>query len=321
VAIDGFGKMNATYSTLLAAVAPTFVVIGCGFALRRFRGLRAEADASLLTVAVNFLYPCLIADTLLRSTAMREAGNAAIAPALGFVLMLVCFGIAAACARMLRLRWPQPARTFALTAAIPNWGYLPVPLVQQLFGTNTTGVLFVHNIGLELALWSGGIWLLSGSGSWRRVFTVPFFAILGALTLNLVHAGDWLPRVVLDSLHLLGQAAIPLSLLLTGATLADSVGSPRDDRRLLVTASGCAVRVVLLPLVFLAAAVWLPVSLDLKRVLVVQAAMPCAMVPIILARHFRGDVGTAVQIVLATTALGLLTIPLWLRIGFAWLGW
>ena len=33
-----------------------------------------------------------------------------------------------------------------------------------------------------------------------------------------------------------------------------------------------------------------------------------------------GDIGTAVQIVLASTVLGLLTIPFWLRIGFAWLG-
>jgi len=312
--------MNITYTALLAAVAPTFVVLGCGAALRRFRGLRAEADASLLTVAVNFLYPCFIADTVLRSPALRDVRTVASAPAIGFVLLLLCFAIAALSAKLLRLKWPQPARTFAFSAAIPNWGYLPVPLVLQLFDTNTMGVLFVHNIGLELALWSAGIWLLSGSGSWRNVLTVPFFAILGALALNLVHAADWLPRVVLDSLHLLGQAAIPLSLLLTGAILADSVASLRNDRRPLITVAGCGVRTALLPPLFLAAAHWLPVSLDLKRVLVVQAAMPCAMVPILLSRHYRGDIGTAVQIVLASTALGLLTIPLWLRIGFAWLG-
>ena len=312
--------MNITYSALLGAVAPTFVVLACGFALRRFRGLRPEADSSMLTVAVNFLYPCFIADTVLNSAALRDIRTVAIAPVVGFSLLLLCFGISMLCARMLRLKSPQPARTFAFSAAIPNWGYLPIPLVQQLFTPNTTGVLFVHNIGLELALWSVGIWLLSGSSSWRQVLTIPFFAILGALALNFAHAADWLPRVVLDSLHFLGQAAIPLSLLLTGATLADAVVSLRDDRRPAVTIAGCIVRAVLLPPLFLAAARWLPVSLDLKRVLAVQAAMPCAMVPILLSRYFRGDTGTAVQVVLASTALGLLTIPFWLRIGFAWLG-
>ena len=38
---------NITYGSLLTSVAPTFVVLACGFALRRFHGLRQEADASL----------------------------------------------------------------------------------------------------------------------------------------------------------------------------------------------------------------------------------------------------------------------------------
>jgi predicted permease len=312
--------MNITYASLLAAVTPTFVVLACGFALRRFHGLRPEADSSLLTVAVNFLYPCFIADTVINSTAISDVRTVAIAPLTGFSLLLLCFGIALLCTRLLRLKSPQPARTFAFSSAIPNWGYLPIPIVQQLFGKDTTGMLFVFNIGLELALWSFGIWLLSGSSSWRHVLTIPFFAILGALALNFAHAADWLPRVALDSLHYLGQAAIPLSLLLTGATLADSVTALRDDRRTAVTIAGCLVHAALLPPIFLAAAHWLPVSLDLKRVLAVQAAMPCAMVPVLLSRHFRGDIGTAVQIVLASTVFGLVTIPFWLRIGFAWLG-
>ena len=312
--------MNITYPALLGAVTPTFVVLACGFALRRFHGLRREADASLLTIAVNFLYPCFIADTILRSTALRDLGTVAVAPVVGFSLLLLCFGVASLSSKLLRLKWPQPARTFAFSAAVPNWGYLPIPLVQQLFGTNTTGVLFVHNIGLELALWSVGVWLLSGSGSWRQVLTIPFFAILGALALNFAHVAEWLPPAMLDSLRYLGQAAIPLSLLLTGATLADALLSLHDDRRPMITVTGCIVRAALLPPLFLAAARWLPLSPDLRRVLAVQAAMPCAMVPVLLSRYFRGDVGTATQIVLASTALGLLTIPFWLQIGLSWLG-
>src|SRR6266446_2760543 len=214
--------MNS-YSTLLAAVAPVFVVFGCGFLLRRLGWLRPEADSSLLTLAINFLYPCLIADTVLGNAALREVKNVVVAPLVGFVLLCACFAIAALVARVLPLPSPQHARTFAFTAAIPNWGYFPIPLVQQLFGSNTTGVLFVHNIGLELALWSVGVWLLAGEGSWRRVFNVPFIAIVTALALNFMHGGNWLPRVALDSLHFLGQAAIPISLLFIGALLADAV--------------------------------------------------------------------------------------------------
>jgi hypothetical protein len=55
-------------------------------------------------------------------------------------------------------------------------------------------------------------------------------------------------------------------------------------------------------------------------VLVVQAAMPAGVMPIIIARHYGGQPLTAVQIVLGTTVLALLTIPLWLKAGLAWVG-
>jgi predicted permease len=65
---------------------------------------------------------------------------------------------------------------------------------------------------------------------------------------------------------------------------------------------------------------YLPCSVELKRVMLVQAAMPVALVSIIIARVYGGHPRTAVQIVLGTTALGVLVIPLWLRAGLAWLG-
>ena len=55
-------------------------------------------------------------------------------------------------------------------------------------------------------------------------------------------------------------------------------------------------------------------NISYSALLAVQVAMPCAMVPVLLSRNYRGDTGIAAQIVLASTALGLLTISLWLSI-------
>ncbi len=312
--------MNTAYASLLTAISPAFVVIACGFALRRLGKLQPAADASLLTLAVNFLYPCFIADAVLGNPALREIGNVLLAPIAGAALLTCSFGVAAIASRMMRLSKPHPARTFTFTAAIPNWGYLPIPLVQAIFPSSTTGILFIHNIGFELALWSIGVWLLSGEGSWQRALNIPFFAILSALVLNLFHATDWLPAFALNSLHFLGQGAIPLSLLLTGAMLADSVNEGGLAQNKGRTLAGCIVKLGILPPLIILAARWLPCSLDLKRVLVVQAAMPCAMVPVVLTRLYRADTGTAVRLVITTTVLGLLTIPLWLRIGAHFVG-
>jgi hypothetical protein len=76
----------------------------------------------------------------------------------------------------------------------------------------------------------------------------------------------------------------------------------------------------ILPVAFLLLAKFLPCTLELKRVIVVQAAMPAGIFPIVLAKHYGGRPLTAVQVVVGTTVLGVLVIPLWLQFGLAWVG-
>src|SRR5687768_14114364 len=126
--------MNTPYTKLLATVAPVFVVVACGFAMRRMGKLRPEADSSLFSLAINFLYPCLIAHSVLGNAALQDFRNVLLAPVVGAALLVFSLVVAIAAARALRLPRPQPASTFAFTSAIPNWGYLPIPLVQGLYG-------------------------------------------------------------------------------------------------------------------------------------------------------------------------------------------
>ena len=74
------------------------------------------------------------------------------------------------------------------------------------------------------------------------------------------------------------------------------------------------------PVLFLAAAKFLPASTELKRVIAIESAMPAAVFPIVMARHYAGDPPTAMRVVIGTTVVGLVTIPLWIRFGMHWLG-
>jgi hypothetical protein len=107
---------------------------------------------------------------------------------------------------------------------------------------------------------------------------------------------------------------------MTGVNLAQYLHQPRALFEPRVSIAAMAFRLGVLPLCVIVLAKFLPCSVELKRVLVVQAAMPAAVSPIIIARLYGGHPPTAVQIVLGTTALGILVIPLWLRVGFEWVG-
>jgi predicted permease len=311
--------------SLFAAVAPVFLMMVAGFAMRRAGWLTAEADASLLRVVVNLLYPCLILRTLLGNSAISQPGNLLIAPAVGFGTVALGYGLCYAAAPLFRIRDSRARRTFAFTAGLQNYGYIALPVVQKLFDhpaqgeARTTGVLFIHNVGVEAALWTLGMMLLTRTSprdGWRKIVSVPLVAIAVAIVLNFADAGHWLPPFALSAIKSLGDAAIPLGLILTGAVFADELAA-RGAATVAgsVSLGACVLRILILPAIMLSLARWLPCPPELRHVMLAQAAMPSAVIPVILVKHYGGDSSVALRIVLVTSLIGLFSIPVWLAIG------
>ena len=318
--------MTGTYPALLAAVAPVFLVILAGFAIRRAGWLTEEADGSMMRVVVNLLFPCLILDNILGNPAVEQLGNVILAPLVGAGTALLGFGLCWFAAPVFGVRHPVARRTFAFTVGLYNYGYIPLPLIQKLFPPPTVGILLVHNVGVETALWTAGLALVSGSvaggekSRWRRILNVPTVAILTALTLHFLGARWWMPGVALSAVHSIGAAAIPMGLILTGATFCDQVRFLSWKSSAADSIGAALLRLGVLPVCMLALARWLPCPIELRHVMVIQAAMPCAVVPVLLAKHYGGEPALALRIILVTSALGLLTIPLWIQVGLWWIG-
>ncbi|MEM6885929.1 MAG: AEC family transporter [Verrucomicrobiota bacterium] len=310
-------------STVLTAVLPIFGVIALGLFLRRGRVLTREADQSLLRVVINVLIPCLVWDSILGNPALDNPANTWVPPLVGFATIALGIGMAYAFSRLAGLRDAQQRGSFALAAGVYNWAYLAFPICVVLFGRETVGVLFVFNLGVEVCLWTVGMMVLTGRGirdSWRKMINGPVIAIVSALIFNAMDATAWLPQFFLDGVTLLGMSAIPLGLLLVGATFWDHLGEAAILRNLRIGVVAVVVRLLLLPVMMLALTWWLPVSTELKAVMLVQAAMPSAVFPVILAKLYGGHVLSALRAVMWTTVCGLVTMPLWIYFGLRWFG-
>lgn len=310
-----------SYGQLLLLILPVFAFMGIGLAMRRLHWLTHQADTSLLKMTVNFFYPCLILENVLGNQALREPGNIISAPLVGFGTIV--FGILASyqAGRWLGMSAGKGLRTFAFTAGIYNYGYIPIPLMSKIFGPESLGILFVHNIGCEAAIWTVGILVLSGQSlteGWRKLINAPVVTLILALIGNFLHLGELMPVVLRDIIHQSAVCAIPLGLVVIGATMEEYLGSPRELADAKITLSSTLLRLGLFPLAFIALAKYLPCSDDLKRVILIEGAMPAAVLPIVIAKHYGGQARLAVQVVLGTTALGILLVPLWIRLGLAW---
>jgi predicted permease len=311
-------------SDVLSAVLPVFCLALVGIGLRRVRWLTEEADATLLRLVVNVLTPCLIFDKVLGNRALQRAENLFIPPLIGFGGIVLGIGTCWLFRRRVGLKTDPEQRTFALVAGLQNFAYVPFPLVLMLFANHpdTPGVLFLHNLGVDIAMWTLGLITLghaTGPGEWRKLINAPLLAIVLSLLLNSCDGAHWVPRPLSITASMLGACAFPLGILLTGAMMADQVRQLHPARATGTLLWSAIFRLGIIPALMLGIARILPCSVEIKRVILVQAAMPAGIFPIVLSRLYGGDPATAVRIVAGTTILSLITIPLWIQWGIAWL--
>lgn len=312
-----------SYGQLFLTVLPVFAMIALGAILRLTQLFTESAEDSLFNLVIKVATPCLIFESVATNPALRDPGNLLLPPLLGFGLTLLSMALGWHVARALGLTIGHGLRTFALAVGLTNYGYLPLPLMDAMFGPESRAVLLVHNVGLEAAIWTGGVLVVTGLSplaGWRKLINAPVVALVVAVAANLTGAAAHVPALVMNFVHALAVCAIPLGLLMTGVSIQPHLDDPKQLVDTRVTLTAWLLRLVVLPWVFLLAARYLPCSMELKRVLVVQAAMPSAVVSIIVARVYGGQPLVAVQIILGTTALALFTIPFWIRFGLSFVG-
>ena len=313
--------MHDTLS-LLALVTPVFLLMAAGFGLRKARVLNQHADESLLGVIVKLLVPCLAWDVIIGNPVFDHPKNLLLPPIFGFLSIALGLGVCIVGARLFRLGDKNVCRTFAHVAGIQNYGYLALPICQAVFDRDTVGMLFAFNLGVEIAFWTLGIATLTGKThpqEWLKAINPPIIAIVSALTFNALGAGHWLPAPLHTAIHMLGVCAVPLGLTITGAILADYATVSTLTAGWKTIAAANLLRCGLLPLIILGVAYALPLDSTLKSILVLQAAMPAAVFPLVTARLHGGDMPTALGVVVGTCLLGLVTIPLWLTFGLRWI--
>lgn len=312
-----------TYGQLFLAVAPVIALIGLGLPLRRLNWISEAGEETLLNLIVRVLAPCLIFESVVRRATVTGATDVLGPPLAGFVLTSLSLGAGWYVARALGLTLGHGLRTFALAVGLTNYGYLPLPIMDEVFGPESRAWLFMHNAGVDAAIWTVGVLVVTGESpraAWRKLLNMPLLALGLALVVKLTGLGPQIPEPVWSFVRSLAVCTVPLGLLLTGASFAPHLDDPRRLLNPRVILTAWVVRLAVLPWVYLLAARYAPVPVELKQVLVVQAAMPTAVVSVIVARIYGGQPLVAVQIILGTTALAVFTIPFWIKFGLSFAG-
>ena len=302
-----------------------FAILFTGWFLRKINFIDDKMDHSINKLVVYFAYPCLIVHNIgqldLTADVLADFG-------LTFVLSLVAFYLYGFfCKGYARLRkYPKNVSGIAEFAmSMPNNGFMGFPVALIFFGDSGLLLMLAHNAAMNFFIFTYGVKLLRDMKTDDHPPMTPkrFITAVVKLLLNpnilalfigfaFSMLGNGVPGVLDEYLLYIGNVSTPMAMIFIGSTLTNY--KFRDIIRSVVTIEGSAVKLLLLPLLTLAAVAFLPIDPLIRSILVLGISFPTAATVPMLAEQEGLDAGVASQILFLSTVASIGTVPLLIHI-------
>ncbi|WP_349360754.1 AEC family transporter [Stappia sp.] len=300
--------------TVLGITGPFFAVVALGYLAGRRGWMPDGAVRSLNVFVFYFAMPALIIQALSGQDIAAALGGAA-------VLVWLSAGLAAFALAMaaMRLLFAAPIGELALAgqaASVGNIGFLALPLMLATFGDAAApliAVALIVDLTVLIPLSIGLIEWGRGSGETTRMLAgiargmlVNPFILAIAAGAALALSGLDLPQAGERLLAFLGNAAGATALFALGVSLSERrTGGDRKAIALL-----CGFKLILHPLLVIAASAAFGLDAAQTALLVVIAAMPIAGNVFVIAERYGILVQRLSTAILLSTAAALITVSL-----------
>jgi malate permease and related proteins len=291
-------------SVFINNLLPVLLCAGTGFVLGRT--LRPDIKTAS-RMAFYIFSPCLVFVSLERvKISGSEFGRLAL---FTFAVSIIIGVLAYLFGRSLKAERHLIA-SLVVASMFVNSGNYGLAATKFAFGEDALaralvcfvfGTVIVYSLGVLIA----SMGKFSAGQAIRHLLMVP--AIYGLIAAGLVRGMNWQIPLFLDrSVTMLGDASIPLMLVILGLQIAEARVWPRD--RMLLIGASAFLQLVVAPLIALLLAHWMGLTGTARQAGVLQASMPAAVVTTVLAVQYDLDKTLVSGVVVLTTILSPLTL-------------
>ena len=295
-------------NNVLPAIVPVFLIMSLGYLI----GRKTDYDLSFATdVTMYFTLPTLIFSALVHKWDTPFLGREFLITGIGTLVIIL--GTAGLVFVFLKVTRRQDLNILYPTIMFINAGNLALSLDYFAFGYDgfLRGVLFqVVNTSLMYSL---GVYLVGRHLNIRTILKMPFiYASIAGTLIWLFHIE--LPEFALRGVEFLGNAALPILVLMLGYSLKNI-----DLSNLAMAITGGALRIfggLLIASLFVVGLVKAGIVTDspgdalTMKVLILNGSMPAALGIYLLAQKYDQKPELVAPTVFASTLIGLTTIPL-----------
>ena len=293
---------------VLLAIVQTALFFGVGALGVRLKYFDSGDVTKLGNFTMDVIFPFCGFASVFRGMAGADPMAVWLPPVLAFSIMAFNALLGLGLQFGLKNRSEARLKAFRQMAAINNYLFLPLIIVESLYGAAGSGCLMLFSVGSTVGFWTVGIWVMSGFGvnreSLGNLFTSNLVAILLAAVLVIFQVP--LPAAAVNMAEAIGRLGTPLMLVLTGASLALSGAKLfREGRDALW---GVLCRLLIIPAFTVAGLKLLPMPAMVRNVALILALMPTSCASVIVVGRYGGDVDYSGQQLLISTLVSPVSI-------------
>lgn len=289
---------------LLRQIFIMFLLMIAGYGLRKKQLLSLEGASSLSNLMLYICGPAIMILSFDTSFSYLRLQNMGIAFLFSVLITLVSIFLA-----KLFMSSEQTLEQFGIIFC--NSGFIGLPLVQNILGTECVFYLTIYMAVFTLFVWTYEIYLISKGKTnikLSKAFLNPamFSVFIGFF---LFCTPFTLPDIVHETFQLLGDCNTPLGMIVLGSYLANS-----SSVHIFTSKEGYKVsffRLIVVPLCTVFVMMLLPMQYyDIRMTLLIANSTPVGVMLAMFSQMYAGDFEYGARIVSLSTQLSLISIPL-----------
>ncbi len=196
------------------------------------------------------------------------------------------------------------------SAIYSNCGFMGIPLVNALFGSEGIFYLTAFLTVFNLVVWTHGIILISGERNLKNIVKVFYSPVIISIVLGIImfFAQIRLPDIITDSLNFISNLNTPLAMIVSGVTIADTKILKLLKKPGIYYVS--FLKLILLPLILIAVFSLFNVNEQIRITVLVAASAPAAAMCTLQCIRYEKNSLYASEIFAASTILSVVTLPI-----------
>lgn len=288
-----------------------FILILAGYVCGKTGAIKIEYKKPLSDLLIYLVVPAMVINSYMREFDKSAFNNLLQAFALSFVMLIA--GLIVTMAVTWKMKSSDKS-IFRFACIFSNAAYMGFPLIRAMFGEEgilyASAFLTVYNI----LLWTVGYGMVSGKVHLREVIhsivTCPvIIAVIIGLVIYIGGIGVNIPDVISTPVGNIGDMNTPVSMIITGLTIAGSDMKKLIRNKRLFGIIG--LRMFVIPVICFALLYVFNIRGMVPMVIVVLEACPTAAITTMFAIQFKHNEDLAAGAVVFTTLISIVTLPLY----------